>query len=63
MGDYEAFRREFDATGSVIVPGVLDPAYIAAAKHDLEAAIATRDPTAHVTNLIAKAIDQALHFV
>src|SRR2546423_3623820 len=33
------FVREFDATGSVIVPGVLEPGFIAAAKRELEAAM------------------------
>jgi ectoine hydroxylase-related dioxygenase (phytanoyl-CoA dioxygenase family) len=35
----DEFLREFAATGSVVVPGVLDPDFAAAAKRELEAAI------------------------
>ena len=39
MFDSTAFVREFNATGSVIVPGVLTPDFIAAAKRELAAAV------------------------
>lgn len=38
MFDPQKFAQEFHATGSVIVPGVLDPDFIAAAKRELAAA-------------------------
>jgi ectoine hydroxylase-related dioxygenase (phytanoyl-CoA dioxygenase family) len=41
MTEYKAFVREFQASGSVVVPDVLDPAYIALAKRELEVAIAS----------------------
>lgn len=40
MFDPESFQREFHAHGSVVVPGVLDPEFIADAKRELEAAMA-----------------------
>ncbi|MDB6169790.1 MAG: Ectoine hydroxylase-related dioxygenase, phytanoyl-CoA dioxygenase (PhyH) family [Verrucomicrobia bacterium] len=39
MLEREAFVREFQAGGSVLVPGVLDPAFVATVKKELEAAI------------------------
>jgi len=40
MFDPEKFREEFHATGSVVVPGVLDPDFVAGARRELEAALA-----------------------
>lgn len=39
MFDADAFRREFHSTGSVVVPGVLDPQFVTRAKVELEAAL------------------------
>ena len=39
MFDQAEFVREFNATGSVIIPGVLDPDFIVAAKRELETAM------------------------
>ena len=39
MFDREAFVREFNASGSVVVPGVLDAAFVTEARRELEAAI------------------------
>lgn len=39
MFNQAEFVREFNATGSVIVPGVLDPDFIVATKRELEAAM------------------------
>jgi len=39
MSDLEEFIREFNATGSAIVRGVLDPKFITAAKGELEQAL------------------------
>jgi len=39
MSDPAGWRQEFQATGSVIVPGVLDPGFIARAKRELAEAV------------------------